>query len=163
MKPTLVPCITGKKTSGYDVHLFSPSKRNPLVRAKQQTIVDCLTHGLRIDRGKHLDPVSHYLWYVDFVSEVQGENDLVFVAPDCDWLEPHHVHMIKDRWLEKITTRNCLVVPGTCLFEKSNCVGYALQPKQSGPVHPEWTHSFSETYKQIEGQTKRWTFDTIIN
>ena len=158
MKPTLIPCVTRSKNE-YDVHLFSPSKRKALVRARKQTIIDCLTYGLQ--RNMHLDPIDHYNWYVDFVAEHQKEEGLVFVAPDCDWLEEKEVRKIGESWLNKVHTNQCLKVPETFLFPLVECVGHALKPHMTGPTHPDWTHSFSSFHIPIVGDTKRWTYDRL--
>ena len=159
MNPKWIPCMTGRTESEYNIHLISPSSRNPFVKAKKQTIVDCLTYGLRLN--KKLDPFKHYLWYIDFVKEHENDDELVFIVPDCDWLGGVKTSKIADKWLATITTDKCLKIPGTFLFDKVTCIGYALAVHQSGPVHPRWTHSFSKFFKPVNVMPKRWTYDSL--
>lgn len=158
MQPDFIPCVTGREDRReYDFCLISPSSRTKFKKAKIQTIIDCLTFGLKLN--KHLDPLKHYLWYVDFVAEYQNDTSLVFIVPDCDWLGVIKTKVIAERWLSKVTTDRCLKVPHSYLFDKVPAMGHALA-NQSAPVHPDWTHSFSRLYKELDGVTKRWTYDS---
>ncbi len=161
MKPTLIPCMTGRPRSPHEIHLYSPTITRPLVRASKTTIVDCFTFGLKRNANR-IDPVAHYNWFVDMAKELQHEDGIVLIAPDPEWLGDEITLDLASKWLSNVDSKVMPVV-GSYLhsqipFEKT--VGYALNAKTSGPAHPEWTHSFSQYYKQLEGETKLWTYDT---
>lgn len=160
MNPLRISTITSC-SFGERIHLCSPTVYRPLIRALETTLVDCFTFGLRLNRHR-IDPVKHYEWYIDFVKEHQHENDLVFVAPDWEWIG--NTRNLEERWLSEITHAACMIVPKTELFDrvsKDQVVGHALQRGQT-LAHPEWTHSFSQFYcNQLSGPTKLWTYDTL--
>lgn len=163
MKPKFIPCVTSKHKSDFEVHLMSPSIKNELRKAKTQTIVDCFTYGLKRNY-RRINPHKHYEWYVDLVNDLQTEDDLVFVAPDWDWLKEDFCYLNK-LWEKKIHNAKCLIVPETYLFDKvEHVVGYAIKAGQN-KTHPEWTHSFSQFYTdRLDGPTKLWTYDSgLIN
>ncbi len=161
MKPTLIPCNTGKTNTNHRRHLYSPSEKRGLIRASEQTIVDCFTYGLKLNR-RRIDPKTHYLWYISLAETIQHDPDIVLIAPDFDWLGPEITAELAELWLQKITVKT-ITVPGSYLFDRipfENTVGYALTSNRTGPVHPKWTHSFSQYYGKIDGVTDLWTYDT---
>lgn len=155
--PQYIPCVTSSKNpTKFDIHLISPRKNKPLHKAINKTIIDCFTFGLI--RNRHINPYKHYEWYIDLVEELQEDSTLVFVAPDWEWL--NDTAYLNELWEQKIYTANCLVVPDTYLFDKvKNVVGYALKNYQN-TAHPEWTHSFSKSYRELDGPTELWTYDS---
>jgi len=160
-KPILIPCVTGQRESTHKRHLCSPTVRNPLLKAEETTIVDCFTFGLKLNR-RRIDPVEHYKWFVDLAAEIQYEEGIVLIGPDMDWLGEDIVFEISDLWLSKIDVKIMPVVH-SYLFKQikfEDTVGYAINGMYNGPSHPEWTHSFSKFYKNIDGETKLWTYDT---
>lgn len=160
-EPELIPCVTRHKRSDFQIHLHSPSKQHPFLRAKKQTVVDCFTFGLRLNQ-RRINPVKHYLWFTSFVQEMKIEEDLVFVAPDCDWVGEVSTRQIAREWIKKCVGAKVLVVPGTFLFDKvDNIIGYAIKQHQN-VSHLDWVHSFSRYINSYPKRTKRWTFDMLI-
>jgi len=167
-KPEWVPCITslvGKKST-FDLeqnskHLISPHPDIPFVKAKELTIVDCRTFALR--KNPHIAPVRHYMWFIDFVREVQKEKGLVFIPPDADWIGERTDQSLAERWINLIENSvKCLVVPGTAIFKLLlDPSGYAVRPNQNF-VHPEWTHSFTRDYDPRPKKTKFWSYDSFL-
>ena len=160
-KPIRIPCVTGQRESAHKKHLCSPSRRNCLIRAEELTIVDCLTFGLMLNR-RRIDPVDHYKWFTELAEEIQHEEGIVVIAPDMDWLGEDITFEISDLWLSRIHVKVMPVVH-SYLFKQiafEDTVGYAINGKFNGPSHPEWTHSFGKFYKDIDGATKLWTYDT---
>ena len=160
-KPTKIQCVTGQQVSTHKEHLCSPTRKNGLLMAEEQTIVDCFTFGLRLNK-RRIDPVEHYTWFIGLAEEIQHEEGIVLIAPDMDWIGEDITLALSDIWLSKI---NAKVMPVTHSYlfsqiELENTIGYAVNGKHNGPSHPEWTHSFSKFYKQLKGPTNRWTYDT---
>lgn len=166
MAPHYIPTVTGRKgehlRNCYAV--CSPSAAKPeIIRGKILTIVDCHTFYLqkaKPNRNEHA--FKHYQWYIEFVRNRPKEQTLVYVAPDFDWIPKEYHQALFDQWVAAKITKPCLVVPNFVLFNyTANVVGHALNQKQTGPVHPVWTHSFSREFKQLEGETQIWTYDAI--
>jgi hypothetical protein len=161
MEPTYIPCVSGKKTSIHTRHLCSPTKTRGLLRASELTLVDCFTFGLKLNKHR-INPIEHYRWYIDLANEIQHDKDIVLIAPDFDWLGEAVTLELADKWLSRITAKTMTVVDSYLhkQIQFDNTVGYALTKGCVGPVHPEWTHSFSQHYSPINGHTKLWTYDT---
>jgi hypothetical protein len=158
--PTFIPCVTVSREA-HKKHLCSPTKRKPLLRAEELTIVDCFTFALRLN-SRRIDPLDHYKWFIDLAEEIQHEDGVVLIAPDCDWLGTELTLELSDTWLSKINAKVMPVVHSNLfnMIEFENTVGYAINSKYNGPAHPVWTHSFSQYYNQLNGPTELWTYDS---
>lgn len=164
MGPAHIPTTTGKPWlhNVHDLALCSPSERHPrLYRGRVSTVVDCLMFFLRKNPTQ---AYSHLRWYCDFVCDNARDETLTFVVPDVTLKLVNAVQLseLGERWAQVPVEARVLVVPGTPLAKvvRQRVVGHALQGRMSGPVHPEWTHSFSRRHTQIEGTTDRWTYDS---
>lgn len=166
--PTYVPTVTSKtKHVDVPIVLFSPSKRNCVLPRNEKVLVDCHTYFLKykllLNRTEKVKKaVDHYFWYTEFARCHSSDRRLTFIVPDCDWVGDT-ASQIVDEWVKKSNNVNCLVMPSESHFKVvvTNVVGYCLRKRVTSPVHPEWTHTFSQPIKPLKGKTKMWTYDSV--
>lgn len=155
-----IPTVTGNRglDLAYEVALCSPSRDRPiLIRGSILTIVDCHTRYLR-NRPAGVNALLHYLWFCDFVKQNMHDPDLVFIAPDADWLGLDSA-MVVAAWP---LNAKCLAIPGTMLFPLlTNVHGHALVPGGEVLAHPEWVHHFSREYTALQGYAGFQSYDSV--
>ncbi len=141
-----IPTVTGRQICKHDIALCSASLNRGCVLGKALTVIDCHTFYLRKIRNVDL-AVQHYLWLCEFAAMHATRDDLVFVAPDFDWLGPQITASLAAKWP---VVQNALVVPGSLLFNHvKDPIGWAVTPRHRPPEIPKdvnWVHHFSQTF-----------------
>lgn len=107
---------------------------------------------------------EHLLWYIQQVASWAEDLSMTFIVPDIpSSYAQDKLDELKLAWEKVPASAQVLIVPGTALCDNviQNIVGHALKRRMSGPVHPGWTHSFSQYFKPLSGETKLWTYDSV--
>lgn len=147
-----IPTVTGRHVCNHGIALCSASASRGCVTGTELTIIDCHTFYLR--KARDVDrATSHYLWLCEFAEQWGSQEDLVFVAPDFDWLGPEVSSALASKWP---TTLHTLVVPGSLLFDRVEApIGWAVTPRHRPaevPAHIQWVHHFSQTFEPYAGR-----------
>lgn len=136
----LIPTVTGSRNI-FDIHLTSPSLNKKINEGNVFTIIDCHTFYLKKRRKSLKKIYNHYLYYVDYVADMQENKSMIFVVPDWCWiLDNDSQKKLLERWNLKINTGTFLLTETN--FEPDKIIGIAGRKIFKNDIN--WFHNFSK-------------------
>lgn len=152
-----IPTVTTHNEK-YPIQLFSPSLncRRDLFGA-QYTLIDCHTFYLR-KFGKNANLAKkHYVWYVDYVTEYQNNESLIFVQPDISWLKDcKFTSQLNSKWNQQITSKQILY---TEVFDGYNMIATNVANIPIGKF--AWIHLFGNQIVKTKITDTVITYDSM--